>query len=260
MAGFYLTEVFKLEAWTLKVQLKQEQQQSHYFLWDADRLDRVNDTCFEPEAWARDEALIGEAKGRGAAYFLRAPDDHEWVLRHSRRGGVAANVSDDHYLWQGIERCRVFREWRFLASLAEQGLPVPAPVAARVVKRGLTYRGDLITTRVSDARPLADWLSERALDATGWQAIGTTLARFHRAGVDHHDLNARNILIDPDERVTLIDFDKSEQRPVGRWREKNLTRLRRSLDKLAGEQLDFYFFEADWGALRGGYASVFAAS
>lgn len=242
------------------MQPRQEQQRGHYFLWDADRVDAISDTCFEPAAWADDDALIGEATGRGAAYFLRTPDDHEWVLRHSRRGGMAANVSHDHYLWQGVQRCRVFREWRFLAALAEQGLPVPAPVAARAVKRGLTYRGDLITTRVSDARPLADWLLERDLAATGWQAIGATLARFHRAGVDHHDLNARNILIDADERVTLIDFDKSEQRPVGRWREKNLARLRRSLDKLAGAQRDFYFFEADWAALRGGYASAFAAS
>lgn len=240
------------------MQPRQKQHDGRYYLWDAGQIEAIGDALFEPEAWARGGALIGEASGRGAAYFLRASGGGEWVLRHSRRGGAAARVSDDHYLWQGIARCRVFREWHLLAALTELGLPVPAPVAARVIKRGLTYRGDLITVRVPQAQPLADCLSRHALGASCWQAIGTTLARFHRAGVYHHDLNARNILVGAGDSVTLIDFDKSKQRAPGRWREKNLARLRRSLDKIASQQRDFYFYDANWGALRGGYASALA--
>ena len=65
-----------------------------------------------------------------------------------------------------------------------------------------------------------------------WAAIGRCIRRFHDYGLCHADLNAHNILLRGDREVFLIDFDRCARRQPGMWRDANLARLRRSLDKL----------------------------
>ncbi len=83
------------------------------------------------------------------------------------------------------------------------------------------------------------------------------LADFHRAGLDHADLNAHNILFDAQGRGWMIDLDQSQLRiPATRWRNANLQRLLRSLRKRRGirsiEQVDAGFrqlrvaYDAAW--------------
>lgn len=223
-----------------------------HLIWDSECLSEASDEHFDPEWWRDREMVAGEASGRGTAYFLESPDG-AWVLRHYRRGGMVSDVIKDRYAWFGISRSRAFREWYLLAEIARLGLPVPAPIAARVVRSGNAYRADLITECVKDASTLADRLRRQPMEAVSWQALGRTIARFHAAGVWHADLNANNILLDAHGAFTLIDFDHSRIRSPGRWRLRNLRRLRRSLDKLDAEHSEFHFAEADWGALHGGY-------
>ncbi|MGM0648706.1 MAG: lipopolysaccharide kinase InaA family protein, partial [Bacteroidota bacterium] len=49
--------------------------------------------------------------------------------------------------------------------------------------------------------------------------------------LDHVDLNARNILIDPQHKPWLIDLDRCRLRRPGGWQNANLNRLERSLHK-----------------------------
>ena len=68
-----------------------------------------------------------------------------------------------------------------------------------------------------------------------WEAVGQLVARFHRAGLEHADLNAHNLLFDGQGRGWMIDFDRSRLRiPASGWREANLLRLQRSLRKQRG--------------------------
>ncbi len=141
-----------------------------------------------------------------------------------------------------------------LARLHQQGLDVPQPVAARVHRLGMFYRADLITLRIPDAHPLADLLGDAALPGNRWREIGAAIARLHACGILHADLNARNILLAGDGRVYLIDFDKAEQREApGGWRQSNLARLRRSLDKFHAAGAPFHFEAPDWDSLLAGY-------
>jgi len=164
-------------------------------------------------------------------------------LRHYHRGGLMARLSSDRYLWSGAKRTRAFREFNLLAQLANARLPVAAPVAARYVREGCTYRADLLTRRVAPARTVAERLRDGSVDPVLARRVGQTVARFHSARVWHADLNAHNILVKEDatpvdESVFLIDFDRGRLRkPRLAWQQSNLKRLRRSLDKLGARRL-----------------------
>jgi 3-deoxy-D-manno-octulosonic acid kinase len=108
---------------------------------------------------------------------------------------------------------------------------VPAPIAAGWRRSGLVYRAALLTQRLRDVESLVDSVRRRGAEAP-WAAVGTTLARFHRLGLHHADLNAHNVLLGIDDRVHVIDWDKGrrESGPAS-WCEAVLARLERSLRK-----------------------------
>ena len=206
-----------------------------------------------------DEALFAQpvravaAGGRGAAWIVPGADGGEWVLRHYRRGGLPAKLIEDTYLWTGLGYTRPWREWHLLAELHALGLPVPRPVAARVTRNRIGYRGDLITRRVPYARSLAELLVAGSTVPIPWPAIGTCIRRFHEAGVWHADLNAHNILVDRTGGVWLIDFDRGERRSGDvAWKQENLARLKRSLRK--SEPAEAVIAQG-WAALLDAYAT-----
>jgi 3-deoxy-D-manno-octulosonic acid kinase len=226
-------------------------------LYDAVALAYAHAYFFEPTELAARGWLRDKAKGRGHAYFFRYRGT-DYVLRHYRRGGRMARL-DDRYLWTGLGRTRAWREWRLLARLQELKLPAPRPVAARTVRNGCWYRADLIIVRCSGLS-LAARLSEQGLPVTDWAEIGRVIRRFHDAGVWHADLNAHNVLLDANGAVTLIDFDRARFRsPARHWREANLARLLRSLNKLKRLSPKSNFCARDFELLRQGYNSVTSA-
>lgn len=208
---------------------------------------------FDPESWAAEGNLLSRSEaGRGAVAFVRARYQ-VWALRHYRRGGLAARISDDRYVWTGADRTRSFREWRLLAVLRARGLPVPEPVAAAYWRRGASYSADLLTVRIPDARPVSDRLKTGTLSPGQWRELGACIRRFHDAGLCHADLNAHNLLLDDAERPWLLDFDRGRLRAPGRWRRANLDRLHRSLSKIAATLPRARFGPEDWAELMAGY-------
>ena len=219
-------------------------------LFDRERLRQAEPTLFSPAHWGERARPVGDG-GRGGAWFVDTPFGH-CVLRRYLRGGVAAKFSRDSYLWQGAHRTRSFAEFRLMRELITRKLPVPRPLAAFYMREGLRYRAAILMERLEDVRSLAD----RALVAgrgAPWEEAGRLIARFHRAGLDHADLNAHNILFDANGRGWLIDFDRGVLRiPATRWRERNLKRLLRSLVKLRGER-SVEDVEKDYARLRRAY-------
>nr|WP_299245183.1 3-deoxy-D-manno-octulosonic acid kinase [uncultured Halomonas sp.] len=228
-------------------------------LWDATGTPQIgaarsgSDTplpaWFSADFWQARGAVVGQAPGRGTSLFVDASSivsDQQWVLRGYRRGGLAAKVSAARYLWLGLERTRAFRELRLTASLKEKGLPVAQPIAAWVHHLGATYEAALITRRLEGARALAELLPQA--DDALLVRVGETIRRFHRSGLDHVDLNARNLLITPDGQVWLIDLDRCRLRRSGRWQQANLQRLARSLKKFSPQDTARH-----WQALLQGY-------
>ncbi|HKQ31053.1 MAG TPA: 3-deoxy-D-manno-octulosonic acid kinase [Burkholderiales bacterium] len=221
-------------------------------LYDPNVLGKIESSFFDPAFWRARDALTGSARGRGAAWFVRH-EGRELVLRHYRRGGLIAPLLGDRYLWTGLARTRAMREWHMLDELARCGFPVPRPVAARVRRHGIYYRADLLTERIPDAESLAQTLARTPFAAPQWRAIGQCLRRFHAANVWHADLNAHNILL-AHAQVYVIDFDRGRLDAPSAHLARNIDRLKRSLDKLAGQQPGFHFTADDWAELLAGYA------
>lgn len=225
-----------------------------HILHDAEAMPAPAPSLFDAGRWSEQDRLVGSATGRAAVAFVRGGvNDQVWALRHYQRGGMARFLTRDLYWWSGLEQARPWQEFNLTASLHAHGLPVPRPVAARVVRAGPFYRGDLITVLIEQAVPLADVLAWRELPPQEWSAIGGMIRRFQDAGVRHDDVNARNVLRTPDGRFHLIDFDKAAIQPPGAWQRGNLLRLRRSLEKFKARDASFRFADADWDALLLGY-------
>lgn len=202
-------------------------------LFDSQRVQQVDQDWFDPVGW-ESRARAVDSGGRGGAWFVDAPFGAA-VLRHYLRGGLVAKLSRDRYVWRDADRTRSFAEFRMLRALHALGLPVPRPIAACYWRQGLGYRAAILIERLQGVHSLAD-IAASDPGAAPWADTGRLLARFHRAGLEHADLNAHNILFEIENgRGWLIDFDKATLRiPDTNWRERNLARLRRSLLKLRG--------------------------
>ncbi|MFS8173657.1 3-deoxy-D-manno-octulosonic acid kinase [Vreelandella titanicae] len=220
-------------------------------LCDAPGTHQIDPDLFTRDYWRERGLIVGEAPGRGSSLFLQATPTEQWVLRPYRRGGMAAKLSEKRYLWTGAERTRAFRELHLTATLFEQGLPVPRPVASGVTRYGLTYEAALITVRIAGAKAFAELLVNDLADEALLKRVGAMIYRFHQAGLDHVDLNARNILIDPSGTPWLIDLDRCRLRAAGKWQEKNLARLERSLRKFSATSHSSGLM----GSIRQGYCS-----
>lgn len=212
--------------------------------------------------------------GRGAAYRMTLAEG-DCVVRHYRRGGAVAHVLHDEYLRAGEPR--PLRELHASIAARARGVATPEVLAAIVYLAGPLYRADLATRFVADSRDLASVLFGSAIDQprrnprthepaqresrerssasherssepiriAAWRATGVLLRSVFAAGIEHADLNLRNILLSgaaESPRALLLDLDRAmvHEPPVGHAvRAAMLARLHRSrlkLESLAGER------------------------
>jgi 3-deoxy-D-manno-octulosonic acid kinase len=227
-------------------------------VFDPAAVPQVDARWFEPAWWQAQGLLRERHGGRGSVGFIDSPAG-ALVLRHFRRGGLLARLRGDRYLWLGAARSRGFREFALLQWMRAQGLPVPQPLAARCVRAGwFSARADLLSAELPAAQTLAERLRAGALSSADCVAVGALLARFHRAGVDHADLNAHNILWSGAD-LYLIDFDRGRaRRPARRWQQSNLARLQRSMRKVAPGSMadDTRLMRECWQSLLHAYAAA----
>ena len=215
----------------------------------------VTPQWFDPDYWKQHNSLQGGAAGRGTTHFF-SHENQDFVLRAYLRGGMIGRVLKDRYLFLGWQRSRVWRELKLLEWMYWMGLPVPVPVAGQIERQGVSYRAKLIMQRLDAAEDLIDILAVRTLEPEIWQQIGVAIARLHQADVYHHDLNCKNIMLDSNNKVWLIDFDRCRRRSSGSWKQKNLQRLLRSFNKELQRQRIQHFSPQQWQLLLNGYHSL----
>ena len=205
----------------------------------------------QPGHW-RDQGALGEALGgRGQVWSVRTPVGPA-VLRRYQRGGWVRGISRDQYVYLGVARSRAVREFRLLEHLRRLQLPVPGPIMASCeCGTGVSawqYRCGLLTREIPGAETLASLAPD--LGSQDWKAIGHTLGRFFKVGLQHPDLNASNLVCSNlvrsnlvgsdlvgdgnqhgDQQWWLLDLDKAHCGSRPSRPQPMLKRLQRSLNK-----------------------------
>lgn len=198
-----------------------------------------------PTAWLAGALPLTPLGGGRGGVGLASWRGEAVVVRPYRRGGWVRHVVRERYLLGA----RAFAETWAAERARAAGLPAPLVLAAAHERSGLGYRA-VLWTRYRPGGTLADV----AADPEVWRSVGRVLGRLHAAGFHHPDLNLRNVLVEPDGAVALLDFDRVRRWPrlLMPWlRRAALHRLARSARKL-GRPLD----AAAWAALQAGYAEA----
>lgn len=194
-----------------------------------------------------------DGAARGRVRFAEIAPGERVAIRHYFRGGLFGRLVRDLFLDPG----RGFRELALYDRARAAGVPTLEPVGAVARRAGLLFwRLDLVTRAVAGAADLA----ARAGDRRAIEAAARAVRALHDAGIEHADLNLRNILIGPDGRAIVIDLDRARARggPLGpRARLRNLFRLYRSGVKVLGRvppraavRFGRAYFRKDRAALR----------
>ena len=123
---------------------KQHVQGNHTVLSHPKYTSQITLDWFDANYWQQQNKIVGAKKGRATAWFFKQ-DELTAVLRHYWRGGLVGKLLSDQYLYPGLEQTRVYKEFSLMSKLIELGLNVPTPIAAKVTRSGLIYRGDIIT-------------------------------------------------------------------------------------------------------------------
>lgn len=176
-------------------------------------------------------------RGRGAAPIVSVGSDLSILLRRYRHGGLFGGLTGPLLL--GPQRA--LAELDVTARAEAAGAPVPHvlclvlwPVA------GPLWSAVIGTREESRARDLLAVWREQPTARERWtllRGVGEAVRRLHDAGVQHPDLQVRNVLLcpEPSERIVVIDLDRARfhaSAPVSaRVRASNLARIVRSAVK-----------------------------
>lgn len=224
-------------------------------LWhDPALIDSLDAADFDLSRQGHGAQPMATGSGRGQAHVV----EHgavSVVLRHYRRGGLMARISEDRFLGRSAWQGRAMREYRLLRMMRSWQLPVPEPVGARHLQRGASYSADIMVRTLVGTRNLVQRLAVAPLSHQEWTSIGQAIRQLHDRQVFHADLNAHNLLLDAEAKAWIVDFDKCGVQPGNEWKSRNLDRLLRSLRKEHGKGTASHWEEsADWPALLQGYA------
>jgi hypothetical protein len=163
------------------------------------------------EAAARDLSAL-RLQGRGVAYAIALPaTGTRAVVRHNRHGGTLGGITRDLFL----PPTRAPRELAVALRLRELGVPTPDVLMYGTSPAPFPFRrADVVTRQVAGGRDLATFMTGQTPNEereASWAATRALVRMMNEAGVRHHDLNVKNVLIAPSEgRLTawLLDVDR----------------------------------------------------
>ena len=165
------------------------------------------------EAAARDLAAR-PLSGRGVAYAITLPVSQlRVVVRHNRHGGLLAPLTRDLFL----PPTRAPLELAIARRLREIGVPTPEVLMYGTAPAPFPFqRADVVTREIGDSRDLTAYMATEAPAderAAAWDAARALVRTMNEAGVRHHDLNVKNVLLArSDDGLTayLLDVDRVE--------------------------------------------------
>jgi 3-deoxy-D-manno-octulosonic acid kinase len=146
-------------------------------------------------------------QGRAQVDFMNLPSWGKIVVKHYLRGGLIRRVSHRHHLRGSQSRGEA--EFRMLQTLREHNFPVPEPLGWAEQGR-LWVQTWLFIAEIPQARTLAEIsCSEREGAATFLAEVSNLIDRLCDLKIHHVDLHPGNVVVNGNDHVFLIDFDKA---------------------------------------------------
>ena len=163
------------------------------------------------EAAARDLSAF-RLQGRGVAYAIALPaTGTRAVVRHNQHGGKLARLTRDLFL----PPTRAPHELAVTLRLRELGIPTPDVLMYGTSPAPFPFRrADVVTRQIEKGGDLATfmaWKSPIDEREAAWAATRALVRAMNEAGVRHHDLNVKNVLIAPTQNgptAFLLDVDR----------------------------------------------------
>ena len=159
---------------------------------------------------------IGQVRtGRGSYKIVSLSEGFDVQVRGFLRGGWLRFINNDIF-WVGSKEKDRYRPVVELVNvsklyLAKVNVPLVLGAAVESILNGLAYRAYICYEAIPEAKNLLavgremppEELNRIAFDA------GKEAGKMLNAGVMHRDLHVGNVLLDKNQQVVLIDFDKS---------------------------------------------------
>jgi len=187
-------------------------------------------------------------EGRGKVLHTTLPHVGPVVVKHYVRGGLLRRiVQTQHVRTSKVSRSEL--EFEMLNLVRKFGVRAPEPIGFATTS-GILYRAWLVMQEVPAAQSLA------RISVTNEDLVREVTAELIRQmqilirhNIFHLDLHPGNVLVDNEQNVWLIDFDKAAHSSLSSrdLRELYLRRWRRAIIKHA---LPDYLSELVCGPLR----------
>lgn len=151
---------------------------------------------------------VGRRLGVGKesdVHFCKGPNGETLALKLHRLGRVSFRdikskrdylQHRSHASWQYMARLAAAKEYAYMKALKNEGFPVPTPI---------DLNRHCVIMNFVDAVPLCRKRQLRHPDHV-LEKLMRILVRMARAGIVHGDFNEFNLMIDKEEKITVIDF------------------------------------------------------
>ena len=173
-----------------------------------------SDLPLNDRQWARLSRIFGRTptlsasalEGRRAVSFHEIEGLGPVAVKYYNRGGLIRYIVASRYLNVGKPRCR--SEYETLQKADRLGISVPAPLVYAWQGR-LIYRAWLVTREIPQALTLARLsLEDETRARLVMKSAIDQVSRLIANKVLHVDLHPGNIIVDQNDSVFLVDFDK----------------------------------------------------
>jgi 3-deoxy-D-manno-octulosonic acid kinase len=169
--------------------------------------------------------------GRTSITVARLQGIGSVVIKYYRRGGAIRYLIKKRYLKFGKTRCQI--EYELLQKVRSLGINAPEPVAF-AFKGRLFYQCWLVTREIRDHQTLVQ--ISRSNEEQARMAMKTVVKQVSmliKNKILHADLHPGNVIVDNQNQVYLLDFDKGGVFPGDKnaLRTRYLRRWNRAIQK-----------------------------
>jgi 3-deoxy-D-manno-octulosonic acid kinase len=169
--------------------------------------------------------------GRTSITVARLQGIGSVVIKYYRRGGAIRHLIKKRYLKYGKTRCQI--EYELLQKVRSLGINAPEPVAFAYRGR-LFYQCWLVTREIQDHQTLVQ--ISRSNEEQARMAMKTVVKQVSmliKNKILHADLHPGNVIVDNQNQVYLLDFDKGGVFPGDKnaLRTRYLRRWNRAIQK-----------------------------